>query len=101
MRIYMSVIGVILVAGLLWTSRSPAAELPPQTPDETLVLKLSLRDAIEAALDKNSNVRLYKERIEAARGAARTQLGTLLPNLAGSSTRSSSSRSECSRESSR
>jgi outer membrane protein len=85
MRIYMSVIGVVFVAGLLWVARCAAAELPPQIPDETLVLKLSLRDAIEAALDKNPNVRLYKERIEAARGAARTQLGTLLPNLAGSS----------------
>jgi outer membrane protein TolC len=47
------------------------------------VLKLSLKDAIEAALDKSPNVRLYKEHIEAARGASRTQLGALLPNLAG------------------
>jgi outer membrane protein TolC len=65
--------------------RSPAAESPPQIPEEIPVLKLSLKDAIEAALDKNPTVRLYKERIEAARGASRTQLGALLPNLAGSS----------------
>jgi len=85
MRIYASVMWVFLVAGLLFTERSPAAEPPPQIPQETPVLKLSLKDAIEAALDKNPNVRLYKERIEAARGASRTQLGALLPNLAGSS----------------
>src|ERR1044071_1133011 len=45
------------------------------------VLKLSLADAIEAALDKNPNVRVFRERIEAARSASRTQLGALLPNL--------------------
>ena len=85
MRIYASFIWVFLVAGLLFTERSPAAEPPPQIPQEMPVLKLSLKDAIEAALDKNPHVRLYKERIEAARGASRTQLGALLPNLAGSS----------------
>jgi len=85
MRIYMSVIWVVLVASLLCVERSPAAESPPQIPEEIPVLKLSLKDAIEAALDKNPTVRLYKERIEAARGASRTQLGALLPNLAGSS----------------
>jgi outer membrane protein TolC len=76
---------VFLVAGLLWAARSPAAESPPQIPQEMPVLKLSLQDAIEAALDKSPQVRLYKERIEAARGASRTQLGALLPNLAGAS----------------
>lgn len=85
MRIYASVIGVVLVAGLLLTDHSPAAESPPQNPEEMPVLRLSLKDAIEAALDKNPNVRLYKERIEAARGASTTQRGALWPNLAGSS----------------
>jgi len=76
---------VFLVAGVLCAERSPAAESPPQIPQEIPVLKLSLKEAIEAALDRNPHVRLYKERIEAARGASRTQLGALLPNLAGSS----------------
>jgi outer membrane protein TolC len=39
-------------------------------------------DAIDAALDKSPNVRLFRERIEAARAASRTQLGALLPNVA-------------------
>jgi outer membrane protein len=81
MRIYASVMWVVLVACILFAERSPAAESPPQIPQEMPVLKLSLKDAIEAALDKNPNVRLYKERIEAARGVSRTQLGALLPNL--------------------
>ena len=85
MRIYASFMWTFLVAGLLCAERSPAAESPLQIQPEMPVLRLSLKDAIEAALDKNPNVRLYKERIEAARGASRTQLGALLPNLAGSS----------------
>ena len=81
MRIHTSFIWVFFVASILFAERSPAAESPPQIPQEMPVLKLSLKDAIEAALDKNPNVRLYKERIEAARGVSRTQLGALLPNL--------------------
>ena len=85
MRIYWRFMCVFFVAGLLCAERSPAAESPPQIPEEMPVLRLSLKDAIEAALEKNPNVRLYKARIEAARGASRTQLGALLPNVAGSS----------------
>ena len=81
MRIYARFTWIFVVAGLLFAERSPAAESPPQIPQQMPVLKLSLKDAIEAALDKNPNVRLYKERIEAARGVSRTQLGALLPNL--------------------
>ena len=49
---------------------------PPQ-------LKLSLRDAIQAAVDNNVNVRLLKERIAAAQAQANTSLGALLPNVGG------------------
>ncbi|WP_181416981.1 TolC family protein [Nitrospira lenta] len=51
-------------------------------------LQLSLRGAIDAALGNNPNVRLYKERIEAARGNVMTQLGAMLPNLSGSARQS-------------
>jgi len=84
MRIGTSFMWVFLVACILCAERSPAAESPPQIPQEMPVLKLSLKEAIEAALDKNPNVQLYKARIEAARGVSRTQLGALLPNLASS-----------------
>lgn len=46
-------------------------------------LRLSLRDAIQAAIDNNVNVRLLKERIAAAQAAANTSLGALLPNVGG------------------
>jgi outer membrane protein len=46
-------------------------------------LKLSLRDAIQAAIDNNVNVRLLKERIAAAQAQADTSLGALLPNVSG------------------
>lgn len=46
-------------------------------------LKLSLREAIQAAIDNNVNVRLLKERIAAAQSQANTSLGTLLPNVSG------------------
>ncbi len=84
MRIYAGVMCVFFVAGLLCTGHSLAAEPPRQIQEELPVLKLSLKDAIEAALDKSPNVRLYKERIEAARGVSMTQLGALLPNVASS-----------------
>jgi outer membrane protein TolC len=60
--------------------RGEAADLPPNF-TEPPVLKLSLRDALDAALDNNPNVKLFREKIEAARGVSRTQLGALLPNL--------------------
>jgi outer membrane protein len=44
-------------------------------------LNLTLRGALAAAVDKNPDVLLYKERIEAARGQVQTQLGAMLPNL--------------------
>ncbi|MBH0201901.1 MAG: TolC family protein [Nitrospira sp.] len=46
-------------------------------------LKLSLRGAIQAAIDNNVNVRLLKERIAAAQAHANTSLGALLPNVGG------------------
>jgi outer membrane protein TolC len=46
-------------------------------------LRLSLHDAIQAAVDNNVNVRLLKERIAAAQSAANTSLGAMLPNVAG------------------
>ena len=84
MRIYTGMMWVFLVAGLLCIEHSLAAEPPRQIQEELPALKLSLKDAIEAALDKSPNVRLYKERIEAARGVSITQLGALLPNVASS-----------------
>lgn len=68
----------IIVLGLLPTLS--IAEERFQAPPE---LRLSLHDAIQAAIDNNVNVRLLRERIAAAQAAADTSLGVLLPNVGG------------------
>jgi outer membrane protein len=50
---------------------------------EAPVLKLSMRDAMDAAVNQNPTVRLFQERIMQAQGVANTQLGALLPNISG------------------
>lgn len=74
---------VCIIMLALWVGTVAVAAEPPQTPPE---LRLSLHDAIQAAIDNNVNVRLLKERIAAAQAAADTSLGTMLPNVSGSMT---------------
>jgi len=80
-------IGVVVVCiGLLvlplWgcCDGAGAEEVTGSDPPE---LRLSLRDAIQAAIDNNVNVRLLKERIAAAQAQADAGLGALLPNVSG------------------
>ncbi|MGH7164648.1 MAG: TolC family protein [Nitrospiraceae bacterium] len=84
MSIVAIVLASLLALGITEAEYACAAEPPPHPAQGAPELALSLHDAIEAALDQNPKVRLFKERIEAARGVERTQLGALLPNLAGS-----------------
>jgi outer membrane protein len=69
----------IAILATFWMMSLVRAEssLPPPE------LRLSLHDAIQAAIDNNANVRLLKERIVAAQSAASTSLGALLPNVSG------------------
>ncbi len=60
-----------------------ATEEPAMMPTDPPVLKLSLREAMDAAVDQNPTVRLFQERIRQAEDVADTQLGELLPNLSG------------------
>jgi outer membrane protein TolC len=64
---------------LIFSPISMAEERSQGPPD----LRLSLHDAIQAAIDNNVNVRLLRERIAAAQAAADITLGSLLPNLSG------------------
>ncbi|ULA65545.1 MAG: exported protein of unknown function [Nitrospira sp.] len=76
-----TVMGLVL---LLVISTGQAAETTGfGAPVPPPVLTLTLRGALTAAVDNNPDVQLYKERIEAAQGQVQTQLGSLLPNLAG------------------
>ncbi len=72
-------VGIATLAAFWMICLSAAAEPPRLSPE----LRLSLHDAIQAAVDNNVNVRLLKERIAAAQSAADTSRGALLPNLAG------------------
>ena len=71
-------LGIATVA-VRWMGSWAAAEAPQAPPE----IRLSLRDAIQAAVDNNVNVRLLKERIAAAQAQANTSLGALLPNVGG------------------
>ena len=74
-------IALVLATVICGTATEPvSAEESERNPPE---LKLSLREAIQAAIDNNVNVRLLKERIAAAQSQANTSLGALLPNVAG------------------
>ena len=82
LRTFGFLIGIVIALsvshGVSWaisdqTAPEKAAPLPP--------LPLTLRGALAAAVDNNPDVQLYRERIEAAHGQVRTQLGALLPNL--------------------
>ncbi|MBL8075450.1 MAG: TolC family protein [Nitrospira sp.] len=64
----------IAVAGVV------ATEASERNPPE---LRLSLREAIQAAVDNNANVKLLKERIAAAQAQANASFGALLPNISG------------------
>lgn len=66
-----------------WRTAFGAQPGPPATQDLP-ELRLSLRDAIEAAVENSPKVKLVKEKIEAARAQSLTQFGALLPNLSGS-----------------
>ena len=73
---------IILLCGwgqVTWAATDPPFPAQPEVP----VLKLSLRDAMDAAVDQNPTVRLFQERINQAQDVANTQLGALLPNLSG------------------
>lgn len=80
-----ALLGIVVLTWLcstgmaVWAQEGAARPLPPENPP---VLKMSLVEAIELALGKSPNIRLYREKIEAARAVTRTQLGALLPNVA-------------------
>ncbi|WP_447975180.1 TolC family protein [Nitrospira sp. Kam-Ns4a] len=80
-RAIIRLVRLLIGLGLLWigATLTPARAAEPEAPE----LRLSLHDAIQAALDNNPTVRLFREKIQAARGVAQNRLGALLPNLSG------------------
>ena len=70
--------GIALLCDDSQLSWAQGEAVSPQTPPD---LRLSMRDAMEAAVGDNPTVRLFQERITQAAEQAFTQRGTLLPNL--------------------
>ncbi len=82
MRASLLFVAIVLAVTGVVSQPAVAAELVQPFPE----LRLSLHDAIQAAIDNNVNVRLLRERIAAAQSAADTSLGALLPNVSGYAT---------------
>ncbi len=76
-------VSLLLVFSLLFGAGSGVAGAEEASGSGLPELRLSLRDAIQAAIDNNVNVRLLKERIAAAQAQADASLGALLPNVSG------------------
>ena len=72
-------LGLFLAAGVWDLAR--AAEPGPDPSAGLPELRLSLRDAIQAAVDNNPTVRVFREQVLEARGLADTNRGALLPNI--------------------
>ena len=73
----------VLLTVMLFCVMSPGHVAAEEQEAVAPELKLSLRDAIQAAVDNNVNVRLLKERIAAAQAQTNTSFGALLPNVGG------------------
>lgn len=75
-------VGIGLITFIDYGTGCAAEEPAVQSKPAPLpTLTLTLRGALAAAVDKNPDVQLYRERIEAAQSQVLTQLGAMLPNL--------------------
>lgn len=74
---------LLTVAGIILLGVLPTLSMAEEQIQDVPELRLSLHDAIQAAIDNNVNVRLLRERIAAAQAVADTSLGALLPNVGG------------------
>ena len=80
-----ALLAVFLGLSVLWVVPGTQAfaqekNTAPSRPPE---LRLSLKEAMLAAVDENPTVQLFRERITQAQDQANTQLGALLPNISG------------------
>ncbi|MYA28567.1 MAG: TolC family protein [Nitrospira sp. SB0666_bin_27] len=82
-----SVMIVIILAGMVcWsgmTTLSRAEDAQDEAASRQLLpeLRLSMQDAMQAAVDNNPTVQIFRERVAQAQEQAFTQRGALLPNL--------------------
>ena len=78
---------VIIFAGIVWLPGTAGVSWAQDAQDENASrpilpeLRLSIQDAMQAAVDNNPTVQIFKERVTQAEDQAFTQRGALLPNL--------------------
>ncbi|MGB0910493.1 MAG: TolC family protein [Nitrospirales bacterium] len=65
--------------GLAVSEEGPIARSTTNVPE----LRLSLRDAMQAAVDQNPTVQIFKEKIAQAEDVEDTRFGAFLPNISG------------------
>lgn len=65
----------------LWLLATPGHSGTASAEEALHELRLSLRGAMDAAVDNNPSVRLLREQVTEARGTALTELAPLLPNV--------------------
>ena len=70
--------GIVSVCGTAQLSWAQDDTVSSEAPPE---LRLSMREAMQAAVDENPTVQLFRERITQAEEQADTQFGALLPNI--------------------
>ena len=77
----------IMFAGIVWLPETATVSWAQDVPDKAAArprppeLRLSMQDAMQAAVDNNPTVQMFKERVTQAEEQAFAQRGALLPNL--------------------
>ncbi len=77
----------IIFAGIMWLPGTAGVSWAQDAQDENASrpilpeLRLSIQDAMQAAVDNNPTVQIFKERVTQAEEQAFAQRGALLPNL--------------------
>ena len=77
----------IMFVGIMWLSGTATVSWAQDVPDKAAArprppeLRLSMQDAMQAAVDNNPTVQMFKERVTQAEEQAFAQRGALLPNL--------------------
>ena len=73
--------GMVCLSGMTTLSRAQDAQDAAASRQLLPELRLSMHDAMQAAVDNNPTVQIFKERVAQAQEQAFTQRGALLPNL--------------------
>jgi outer membrane protein TolC len=79
--------GSLFLVGALASSIFAAQPLETEDPASSPpTLPLSLREAMQAAVDQNPTVQLFREQVKESEAVAFTELGAMLPHFSGNVT---------------